>query len=555
MAERVLNISPAEREALIRTVLAEAGGENPIGQIAVANVILNRVKSDRYPNTIQGVVSQDKQFSSYKNELWNSDLNSPDAQKIVQNVDMLLSGNWQGGDPTQGGTHFYSTKMMKDAPYWWEGESQKGSVQIGGHKFAKGGLKNSQEKDGWKFDLSSLLGSPAEASTIQDALNNDPQNKAFPNKFMNSDKSISATIMDIPEWLIQSGIMPPNANQNYANFRQTANMLMEDGNMVPVDNDRTQNMPDVDYEFDALTIKNPNKGNTMVDTNIDGGSDTESDKPFRFTASQSNLLANLSRGLLTQPDISSALAKAQELTQDQTFGNTQFAQKGFSMGQTYIDPMGQTYEAVFDKAKGMMMYRNTSTGQMQATIPPMSKPYSQSGEASFAVTSGKSLAEFQTAISGIPNQMQNIKSLRNLLASSGEQFVGTTLVNSIRRSLATNFGLEFGGSLDDLTEANRSLKDMMVESAKRLSGQGQITENEREMLKQAIANIDTMTPDSLRKVLDMLEKGLEGQMSKSEAWLASGLRPNQWSDWSHRWDLKKAQREFKNASDILDEID
>ena len=545
MAERVINISPAEREALIRTVLAEAGGENPIGQIAVANVILNRVKADRYPDTIQGVVSQDKQFSSYGNKLFNSDLNTADAQKVVQNVDMLLSGNWKGGDPTQGGTHFYSTKMMKDAPYWWGSESKKGSVQIGGHKFAKGGLKNSQEDDGWKFDISKLFGSPAEASTIQNALNADPQNKAFPNTFVNPDKSISASIMDIPQWLIDTGVLPPNANDNYANFRKTANMLMDDGNMIPVD---------ADYEMDTITVT-PDKDNNMVKTNIDGGADTESDKPFRFTASQSNLLANLSRGLLTQPDISSALAMAQELTQAQIFGNTQFAQKGFSMGQTYIDPMGQTYEAVFDKAKGMMMYRNTSTGQLQTTIPPMSKPYSQSGEASFAVTSGKSLAEFQTAISGIPNQMKNIKSLRNLLASSGEQFVGTTLMNSIRRSLATNFGLEFGGSLDDLTEANRSLKDMMVESAQRLSGQGQITENEREMLKQAIANIDTMTPDSLRKVLDMLEKGLENQMAKSKAWLASGLRPNQWSDWSHRWDLKRAQREFKNASDILDEID
>ena len=552
MAERVINISPAEREALIRTVIAEAGGENPIGQIAVANVILNRVKSDRYPNTIEGVVSQDKQFSSYGNKLYNSDLNTADAQKVVQNVDMLLSGNWQGGDPTQGGTHFYSTKMMKDAPYWWEGESKKGSVQIGGHKFAKGGLKNSQEKDGWKFDISSLLGSPAEASTIQNALNADVQNKAFPNKFMNSDKSISATIMDIPEWLIQSGIMPPNANQNYANFRQTANMLMEDQNMIPVDNDSTQNMPTVDYEMPSLTITNPNKGNSMVQTNIDGGSDTESDKPFRFTASQSNLLANLSRGFLTQPDISSALAKAQELTQDQTLGNTQFAQKGFSMGQVYMGPDGKIYEAVFDKATGQIRYR--SEGQMVGALPAGAIPYSQSGEGSFNIASGKSLASFNDSIGRIPQSMRNIKSLRNLIASSGEQFVGPSVVNNIRRSLATNFGIDFGGDITDLTKAQRALKDMMVESAQRLKGQGQITENERKMLSDSLANIETLTPKALSEALNILEKGLQNTMAKADAWANAGLRPNQWYEWSTNWDLKRANREFKSASDILDEF-
>ena len=542
MAERVINISPAEREALIRTVLAEAGGENPIGQIAVANVILNRVKSDRYPDTIQGVVSQDKQFSSYGNKLYNSDLNTADAQKVVQNVDMLLSGNWKGGDPTQGGTHFYSTKMMENAPYWWGSESKKGSVQIGGHKFAKGGLKNSQEDDGWKFDISKLFGSPAEASTIQNALNADPQNKAFPSTFVNPNKSISATIMDIPQWLIDTGVLPPNANDNYANFRNTANMLMEDGNMIPVD---------ADYEMDTITVT-PDKDNNMVKTNIDGGSDTESDKPFRFTASQSNLLANLSRGLLTQPDISSALAKAQELTQDQIFGNTQFAQKGYQMGQVYMGPDGKIYEAIFDRASGKMMYR--SEGQMVDALPAGAIPYSQSGEGSFNIASGKSLASFNDSIGRIPQSMRNIKSLRNLLASSGEQFVGPTVMNSFMRSMATSFGVDFGGDLDDLTEAKRALKDMMVESAQRLKGQGQITENERKMLADSLANIETLTPKALIKALDILEKGMKNTMAKADAWANSGLRPNQWYEWSTNWDLKRAQREFKNASDILDEI-
>lgn len=41
----------------------EAKGESYEGQIAVANVVMNRVKSGRYPNTVCGVVKQRGQFS------------------------------------------------------------------------------------------------------------------------------------------------------------------------------------------------------------------------------------------------------------------------------------------------------------------------------------------------------------------------------------------------------------------------------------------------------------------------------------------------------------
>lgn len=46
----------AEKNCLARAIYFEARSEPEAGQIAVANVILNRVKSKRYPNTICGVV-------------------------------------------------------------------------------------------------------------------------------------------------------------------------------------------------------------------------------------------------------------------------------------------------------------------------------------------------------------------------------------------------------------------------------------------------------------------------------------------------------------------
>lgn len=55
---------------LARIIMAEAGGESLLGQIAVGDVILNRVKSDLFPNTIWSVIFDRKygvQFSPVAN--------------------------------------------------------------------------------------------------------------------------------------------------------------------------------------------------------------------------------------------------------------------------------------------------------------------------------------------------------------------------------------------------------------------------------------------------------------------------------------------------------
>lgn len=52
----------SEINLLQRLVEAEAGGESITGRIAVANVVLNRIKSDDYPNTLTEVIYQRNQF-------------------------------------------------------------------------------------------------------------------------------------------------------------------------------------------------------------------------------------------------------------------------------------------------------------------------------------------------------------------------------------------------------------------------------------------------------------------------------------------------------------
>ncbi len=57
-------ITAEERELLARVVYAESNTEPIEGQIAVAQVVLNRVRSESFPDTVSEVIYQERQFST-----------------------------------------------------------------------------------------------------------------------------------------------------------------------------------------------------------------------------------------------------------------------------------------------------------------------------------------------------------------------------------------------------------------------------------------------------------------------------------------------------------
>jgi spore germination cell wall hydrolase CwlJ-like protein len=67
----------SELTCLARVILYEAGAESRAGQLAVAQVVMNRVRSPRFPNTICAVINQRGQFSAIRsfhpprNARWN----------------------------------------------------------------------------------------------------------------------------------------------------------------------------------------------------------------------------------------------------------------------------------------------------------------------------------------------------------------------------------------------------------------------------------------------------------------------------------------------------
>jgi spore germination cell wall hydrolase CwlJ-like protein len=64
--ERTAAASDRELDCMTKVILYESGSEPRAGQVAVAQVVMNRVRSRRFPNTICGVIYQRGQFSAIR---------------------------------------------------------------------------------------------------------------------------------------------------------------------------------------------------------------------------------------------------------------------------------------------------------------------------------------------------------------------------------------------------------------------------------------------------------------------------------------------------------
>lgn len=85
--ESNVNIIINDKELLARLVQAEANGESFAGKVAVASVVLNRIDSNQFPNTVQGVIYERNQFSPVA----NGSINNTPNQDSIRAVDVALN--------------------------------------------------------------------------------------------------------------------------------------------------------------------------------------------------------------------------------------------------------------------------------------------------------------------------------------------------------------------------------------------------------------------------------------------------------------------------------
>lgn len=119
-----------------RTVRAEARGEPEAGQRAVAHVIVNRLRSNRWSSTLASVCVWDRQFSCWNNSdpnrvsMVSLSENDPSIVKFAGFIEEALSGT--DPDPTQGALFYYNPAAVTKKPDWDQGQSY---IQIGAHRF------------------------------------------------------------------------------------------------------------------------------------------------------------------------------------------------------------------------------------------------------------------------------------------------------------------------------------------------------------------------------------------------------------------------------------
>ena len=110
---------------LSRIIYSESRGEPYAGQVAVGAVVLNRVKSSSFPNSIAGVIYQSGAFDAVSDGQINLTPNST-AKKAAQDA-------LNGWDPSYGAIYYFNPSTATNKWIW----SRPMTVTIGKHRFCK----------------------------------------------------------------------------------------------------------------------------------------------------------------------------------------------------------------------------------------------------------------------------------------------------------------------------------------------------------------------------------------------------------------------------------
>ena len=119
--------SASDLQLMARAINGEARGEPYEGQVAVGAVILNRVKSSQFPNTIAGVIYQSGAFTAVA----DGQINAPiDESSTVYKAAQDAMNGW---DPTGGCIYYFNPATATNKWIW----SRPVVKTIGKHRFCK----------------------------------------------------------------------------------------------------------------------------------------------------------------------------------------------------------------------------------------------------------------------------------------------------------------------------------------------------------------------------------------------------------------------------------
>lgn len=136
LLEQPLNVDMTELECMVEVIHFEAQGESRSGKKGVANVVLNRMESKRFPDTICEVVHQPMQFS-YRNKTKYPPVrlkNRTDVKSFMGTLDIAIKAVQNNlNDNTYGADHYFAHSKVN--PKWYNSDNV--TIVIGNHTFIK----------------------------------------------------------------------------------------------------------------------------------------------------------------------------------------------------------------------------------------------------------------------------------------------------------------------------------------------------------------------------------------------------------------------------------
>ncbi|MCM1175649.1 MAG: cell wall hydrolase [Blautia sp.] len=126
------NLSEQDYDALLRIVEAEAGGEDSDGKLLVANVVLNRVNSKNFPDTVTEVVMQKEQgVAQFSPTVDGRFQNVTVSQGTYEAVERALYGE----DISQGALYFCARQKADSTKIKWFDQKLTRLFSYGNHEF------------------------------------------------------------------------------------------------------------------------------------------------------------------------------------------------------------------------------------------------------------------------------------------------------------------------------------------------------------------------------------------------------------------------------------
>ena len=126
------NLSDTDYDSLLRIVEAEAGGEDMDGKLLVANVVLNRVNNEKFPDTVTEVIMQKGQgVAQFSPTVDGRFQNVTISEETYEAVERALYGE----DISKGALYFCAREKADSGKLKWFDKNLTKLFSYGNHEF------------------------------------------------------------------------------------------------------------------------------------------------------------------------------------------------------------------------------------------------------------------------------------------------------------------------------------------------------------------------------------------------------------------------------------